>query len=125
MLSESEPPPFAEWAFWCERVTYRSMAPDEIVDASRCSVPVPGSAVRRIRSEVRALAAGLPPAERHRALSWVEGGGCIGAIASLYRGEPCGFSLSHRGAWIKWTVRPYLVFRIGDRARLPVLNGIH
>ncbi|WP_405686384.1 hypothetical protein OG204_20665 [Streptomyces sp. NBC_01387] len=108
-------------AFWCERVTYRTMEADKIAEASRRSVTEPAEAIRRIRADVHELAHTLPPMERHRALSWVDGGGCVGAIAALHRGEPCGFSLSHRGAWTEWTVRPYLAFRVRGEALLPVL----
>ncbi|MER5359195.1 hypothetical protein [Streptomyces sp. NPDC002785] len=109
-------------AYWCERVTYRSMEADEVADVSRSTAADPAEAVRRIRSAVRDLASVLVPIERYRALSWVDGGGCIGAMGALHRGEPCGFSLSHRGTWIEWTVRPYLVIRVGGRHLLPVLS---
>ncbi|MFF2013323.1 hypothetical protein ACFVWY_30260 [Streptomyces sp. NPDC058195] len=68
----------------------------------------PAEAFRLIRVDVRALAAGMQPFERHRVLSWVEGGGCVGPLAALHRGEPCGLSLSLGDAWIEWTVRPGL-----------------
>ncbi|MEU3184680.1 hypothetical protein ABZ707_10760 [Streptomyces sp. NPDC006923] len=51
------------------------------------------------------------------------GGGCVGAIAALHRGEPCGFSLSRRTDWIEWSVRPFLVFDVNDKALLPVLSA--
>lgn len=105
-MREQQPVPPATRVFWCERVTYRTMEADEITDVSRHMALAPAEAIRFIRLNVRALAADQPPMERHRALSWVDGGGCVGAIGALHRGEPCGFSLSHRGAWIEWTVRP-------------------
>ncbi|MET8742709.1 hypothetical protein [Streptomyces sp. NPDC004728] len=105
-MSEQPPVPPATRVFWCERVTYRTMEADEIAEVSRHMALDPAGAIRFIRLEVRALAAGLSPLERHRALSWVDGGGCVGAIGALHRGEPCGLSLSHQGAWIEWTVRP-------------------
>ncbi|MFE2639177.1 hypothetical protein ACFXKS_16585 [Streptomyces scopuliridis] len=95
-----------EHAFWCEQVTYSSLAVDGIADASHHVAPTAAEAIRSIRTAVRALAATLPSIERKRALSWVDGGGCIGAVGALHRGEPCGFSLSHRGRWTEWTVRP-------------------
>ncbi|MGW1844763.1 hypothetical protein [Streptomyces sp. NPDC001966] len=105
-MSEQPPVTPATRVFWCERVTYRTMEADEIAEVSRHMALDPAEAIRFIRLNVRTLVAGLPPVERHRALSWVDGGGCVGAIAALHRGEPCGLSLSHRGAWIEWTVRP-------------------
>ncbi|MFF2330139.1 MULTISPECIES: hypothetical protein [unclassified Streptomyces] len=105
-MREQKPAPSATRVFWCERVTYRTMEADEITDVSRYMALEAAEAVRLIRLDVRALAASLSPMERHRALSWVDGGGGVGAIGSLHRGEPCGFSLSHRGTWIEWTVRP-------------------
>lgn len=99
-------------AFWCERVTFRTIEADEIAEIRRSSTPRPAEAIRQIRVDVRSLTPELPPLERHRALSWVDGGGCIGALGALHRGESCGFSLSHRGTWIEWTVRPYDVLAI-------------
>ncbi|MFI5758989.1 hypothetical protein [Streptomyces sp. NPDC051569] len=108
-------------AYWCERVTYRSMDAGGIADVARYSVARPADAVRSVRVDVRALAAELSPTERHRALSWVEGAGCVGAVAALHRGEPCGFSLSHRDRWIEWTVRPFSTFEASREALLPLL----
>ncbi|WP_326737638.1 hypothetical protein [Streptomyces sp. NBC_01022] len=123
MLSDSEPESPAVQAFWCERITFRTIEADEMAEIHRSSTPSPADAIRQIRLDVHSLAPELPFLERHRALSWVDGGGCIGALGSLHRGEPCGFSLSHRGAWIEWTVRPYAVVHVGDRTQLPVLGG--
>ncbi|MEU3184692.1 hypothetical protein ABZ707_10825 [Streptomyces sp. NPDC006923] len=110
-------------AFWCEQVIYTSMDTEESPVVTRYSVASPAEAVRGVRVAVRALAFALPPVERHRALSWAEGGGCVGAIAALHRGEPCGFSLSRRTDWIEWSVRPFLVFDVNDKALLPVLSA--
>lgn len=121
MLYGPEPAAPVAQAFWCERVTFRTIEADEIVEVRRSSTPRPADAIRQIRVDVRSLADELPPLERHRALSWVDGGGCIGALGALHRGEPCGFSLSHRGAWIEWTVRPHVVLHIDGRTLLPVL----
>lgn len=112
-------------AFWCERITYRTMDADDVADVARYAAAAPAEAIRRIRSEVRELAQALPPVERHRALSWVDGGGCVGAMGALHRGEPCGISLSHRGRWIEWSVRPYLEFTVERGALFPVLCGRH
>ncbi|MET9921706.1 hypothetical protein ABZZ04_32215 [Streptomyces sp. NPDC006435] len=105
-MLDQQPLPSATRVFWCERVTYRTMEADEIAEVSRHMALDPAEAIRFIRLNVRALTAGLHPLERHRALSWVDGGGCVGAIGALHRGEPCGFSLSCGDAWIEWTVRP-------------------
>lgn len=110
-------------AFWCERVTYRTIEAEDIADVRRASTRRAADAIRQIRVDVRSLAPELPPMERHRALSWVDGGGCISALGALHRGQPCGFSLSHRGTWIEWAVLPYLVLQVGGRTRLPVLGG--
>ncbi|MFF2013318.1 hypothetical protein ACFVWY_30235 [Streptomyces sp. NPDC058195] len=108
MLDCRHPTPSATRVFWCERVVYRTSEADEIAEVSRHMACDPAEAIRLIRVDVRALAAGMPPLERHRALSWVEGGGCVGPLAALHRGEPCGLSLSLGDAWIEWTVRPGL-----------------
>lgn len=97
---------YPAWEFRCERVVYRTMEADEVAEMSVRRATDSAEAIRRIRVEVRELASELPPIERHRALCWVDGGGSIGALAALYRGEPCGFALAHRGRWIEWTVRP-------------------
>ncbi|WP_406138465.1 hypothetical protein [Streptomyces sp. NBC_01089] len=112
--------PHPTLAFWCERITYRTLDADDVADVSRYATTAPAEAIRRIRAEVRALAYALPPIERHRALSWVDGGGCVGAMGALHRGEPCGFSLSHQGRWTEWSVRPYLEFLPDGRAPIPV-----
>ncbi|WP_405779239.1 hypothetical protein [Streptomyces sp. NBC_00859] len=107
-------------AFWCERITYRTLDADDPADAERYAVRAPADAVRRIRADVRELASTLPHVERHRALSWVDGGGCVGAMGALHRGEPCGFSLSHERGWTEWTVRPYLDFSVEGGLLLPI-----
>ncbi|MER6505049.1 hypothetical protein ABT218_38585 [Streptomyces sp. NPDC001455] len=72
------------------------MEADEVAEASAGVVVDPAEAIRRIRAEVHERASELPPIGRHRALSWVDEGGSIGALAVLCRGEPCGFALAHR-----------------------------
>ncbi|GGV90125.1 hypothetical protein GCM10015535_45430 [Streptomyces gelaticus] len=121
-MPDQQPVPSVTRVFWCERVIYRTVETDEIAKVSRHLALDPSEAIRFIRLNVRALVTGLPPRERHRALSWVDGGGCIGAIGALHRGEPCGFSLSWGDAWIEWTVRPQLAVHVddaGDDAVLP------
>ncbi|MFF9077516.1 hypothetical protein ACF1FX_21605 [Streptomyces sp. NPDC014646] len=105
------------WEFRCERVVYRSTEADEAAEASAGVVVDPAEAIRRIRAEVHERASELPPIGRHRALSWVDGGGSTGALAALYRGEPCGFALAHRGRWFEWTVRPRPAYGAGDGGR--------
>ncbi|MFF4097344.1 hypothetical protein ACFYYY_26855 [Streptomyces sp. NPDC001834] len=75
------------WEFRWERVVYRSMEADEVAEASVGVVVDPAEAIRRIRVEVRERASALPPIERHRALSWMDGGGSIGALARAVPGR--------------------------------------
>ncbi|MET9484819.1 hypothetical protein [Streptomyces sp. NPDC006638] len=110
--------PSATRAFWCEQTTYDSLHGDDISQISRHSATNPAEAIRHIRVTVRSLASALPPIERHRALSWIDDGGCLGAIAALHRNEPCGFSLSYQEQWIEWTVHPYLRFDVAEELRL-------
>ncbi|WP_381796739.1 hypothetical protein [Streptomyces niveus] len=101
-------------AFWCERVVYETLDSDSRTHTSHCSMPNPAEAIRAIRVDVRALADTLAPVERDRALRWTGCGGSVGAVAALYRGEPCGFSLSSEGRWIEWAVRPYPVSDVNN-----------
>lgn len=119
----ASPCPDTETRYWWERVTYRSLTATglDIKKVERRSVDTPAEAIRQIRASVDALTATLPPKERTRALSWADGGGWVGAIGALHRGEPCGFSLSNRGAWVEWTVQPYPVFRAPETRQLPLL----
>lgn len=119
----ASPCPDIEIRYWYEHITYRSLtaAGSEIDKIERHSARTPAEAIRQIRLSVRALMATLPPEERKRALSWAEGGGCVGAVAALHRGEPCGFSLSHRIAWLEWTVHPYYAFHTPETRQLPLL----
>ncbi|WP_329386703.1 hypothetical protein [Streptomyces sp. NBC_01716] len=119
----ASPCPDAEIRYWYEHVTYRSLtaAGSDVETIERRSARTPAEAIRQIRQSVRALTTTLPPNERKRALSWAEGGGCVGAVAALHRGEPCGFSLSRRGAWVEWTVHPYHVFHTAEARRLPLV----
>ncbi|MFC8824802.1 hypothetical protein ACFT9I_05505 [Streptomyces sp. NPDC057137] len=119
----ASPCPDTEIRYWYEHVTYRSLtaAGSDIDKIERHSARTPAEAIRQIRLSVRALAPTLPPKERKRALSWADGGGCVGAIAALHRGEPCGLSLSRRSAWLEWTVHPYRLFRTPEARRLPLV----
>ncbi|MEU9745669.1 hypothetical protein [Streptomyces niveus] len=119
----ASPCPDTEIHYWCEYVTYRSLnaTSSGIETIERHSAGTPAEAIRQIRVSVRALTSTLPPKERTRALSWAEGGGCVGAIAALHRGEPCGFSLSRHDAWLEWTVHPYHVFHTQEARQLPLV----
>lgn len=92
--------------FWCERLTYRSLTADGIVSIASHRTTNPAQAIRHIRVEVRMFASTLGPRERARAYAWTDSGGCLGALAALHRGEPCGFSLNSPSGWVDWTVRP-------------------
>jgi hypothetical protein len=92
--------------FHYEQVTYGVLDVEGATDVVSRAYTNPAEAVRTVRAAVRALATTLPAAERRRALHWVEHGGSLGALAALHRGEPCGFSLSHRERWIEWTIHP-------------------
>ncbi|AQU68292.1 hypothetical protein [Streptomyces niveus] len=119
----ASPCPESEIRYWYEHIAYRSLtaAGSEIDKIERHSARTPAEAIRQIRLSVRALTATLPPEELRRALSWAEGGGCVGAVAALHRGEPCGFSLSHHRAWLEWTVHPYYAFHTPETRQLPLL----
>ncbi|MFF7360295.1 hypothetical protein [Streptomyces sp. NPDC008125] len=65
------------------------------MDAAHCTTGTALEAIRRVRDEVRAIAAQLPVDEEVEARRWDEGGGCIGALGALHRGEACGFALRH------------------------------
>ncbi|MER6101856.1 hypothetical protein ABT115_05790 [Streptomyces sp. NPDC001832] len=52
------------------------MEAGEVAEMSVGTVDDCAEAIRRIRVEARDLASALPPIERHRELSWVDGGGC-------------------------------------------------
>ncbi|MCP9945042.1 hypothetical protein LUX12_10025 [Streptomyces somaliensis] len=123
--SRGEPPgttpPPTDVAFWCERVRYRSLAVGGADQTTRYEVGTPAEAIRRVRTEVRALASTLPPAERNRAFEWTDSGGCLHAVAALHRHEPCGFSLSAGSAWVEWSVRPFLRFHVPHHRLLPLL----
>ena len=79
-----------------------------------------------MRIAVRAVAMGLEPGERRAALDWVDGGGCIRAIAQLRGGEPCAFAVGHGGTRVVWTARPVLFLPLADRdgRRLPLCAGM-
>lgn len=92
--------------FWCERLAYRSLTANDVVSAAYYATTNPAQGVRKIRVAVRALVSALPTREMARAFEWTDGPGCLGAIAALHRGEPCGFSLSSHDGWVEWTIRP-------------------
>lgn len=100
--------------FWYERIRYRSLTDCDVLSAAYYATTNPDQAVRGIRVEVRTLVSALPTQEIFRALAWADGDGCLGAVAALHRGEPCGFSLSTHDAWIEWTVRPALFLSLAS-----------
>lgn len=105
---------FTHPGFWCERVTYRSLAADDVMSASYYATNNPAQAVRKIRVAVRALASALPTREMARAFEWTDGPGCFGAVSALHRGQPCGFSLSSHDGWVEWTIRPVTFLPLAD-----------
>ncbi|KUL50281.1 hypothetical protein ADL22_07450 [Streptomyces sp. NRRL F-4489] len=98
---------------WCERVVYRSPDADADAVASWVTLAVdsPVRAARAIGADARRMAGGLPGRARRRALWEVEGGGRVGAVAALHRGEPCGLALDCGGVWVEWSARPVLFWR--------------
>ncbi|MEU1087187.1 hypothetical protein ACFYPN_26310 [Streptomyces sp. NPDC005576] len=93
--------------FRCERVTYHTVEADQIVDAAHCTTNTPLEAIRWVQGQVQSIVAQLPPGEAVQARRWDEGGGCIGALAALHRGEACGFTLRHGDFWSEWNLRPW------------------
>ena len=114
----TSPCPESETRFWCERVTLGS----RVEEVAHHSAGNPAEAIRHIRTAVRSTAAMLPPKERERALGWANGAH-LGALAALHRGEPCGFSLSLRSAWLEWTAHPYVVLHPAGRTQLPLVRA--
>lgn len=100
--------------FWYERIRSRSLTDSDVLSAEYHATTNPAEAVRRVRVEVRTLVSALPTQEIFRAVAWADGDGCIGAMAALHRGEPCGFSLSTHDAWIEWTIRPVNFLRLAS-----------
>ncbi|MCX5397996.1 hypothetical protein [Streptomyces sp. NBC_00102] len=92
--------------FRCERVTYSTVEADQIVDAAHYTTDTPLEAIRWVQRQVRDFVAQLPPGEAVQARRWDEGGGCIGSLAALHRGEACGFTLRHGDFWSEWNLRP-------------------
>jgi hypothetical protein len=98
-------PTLTEPGFWLDRIRYTSLADSTVLSAASYATH-PAHALRRIRTEVRTLASGLPTHEMLRAFAWVDGEGVINAGAALRRGEACEFSVRTHDARIAWTVRP-------------------
>jgi hypothetical protein len=99
--------------FWAECVT-------RAADEGACLVAsidtVTGlQAVRWMRISARTLVSLLDDVERDAALSWLDGGGCIGAVAGLRRGVPCAFTIRRGGTWVEWTVRPVVFLPLAGR----------
>ncbi|MFE1406328.1 hypothetical protein ACFW5D_22255 [Streptomyces sp. NPDC058770] len=91
------------------------MEADEVAEASAGVVVDPAEAIRRIRAEVHERTSELPPIGRHRALSWADGGGSIGALAVLCRGRTLRLRARPPGRWPEWTVRPRPASRVRGR----------
>ncbi|MGW2842603.1 hypothetical protein ACWCWD_33045 [Streptomyces sp. NPDC001493] len=107
-MHDSQPPAVSPPSlFRCERVTYSTVEADQIVDAAHCTTGTALEAIRWVRDQVRAIATHLPPGEEVQARRWDEGGGCIGALGALHRGEACGFTLQHGDNWSEWALRPW------------------
>jgi hypothetical protein len=99
--------------FWAECVT-------RTVDEGACLVAsveqvTARRAVGWVRISARSLVSLLDDAERDAALSWLDGGGCIGAVAGLRRGKPCAFRIRRGGTCVKWTVRPVIFLPLAGR----------
>lgn len=75
----------------------------------------PVQAVRWVRIAARTLVSLLDDAERDAALAWLDGGGCIGAVAGLRRGQPCAFMVRRGGTSVEWTVRPVVFLPLAGR----------
>jgi hypothetical protein len=73
------------------------------------------AAVEWVRGSAGPLLSLLDDVERDAALSWLEGGGCIGAVAGLRRGKPCAFTIRRGGTRIEWTVRPVVFLPLAGR----------
>jgi hypothetical protein len=73
------------------------------------------AAVEWVRISAGPLVSSLDEVERSAALSWLEGGGCIGAVAGLRRGVPCVFAIRCGGTKVEWTVRPVVFLPLAGR----------
>ncbi|PJN31687.1 hypothetical protein CG747_44000 [Streptomyces sp. CB02959] len=94
---------FGAAGVWCERVVYRSVRAEEVVSWSALAVADPVRAVRAIRMDARRWAGGAT------------GGGQVGAVAALYRGESCGLALDCGGLWVEWSARPVFFLPVVGR----------
>ncbi|MGG2461597.1 hypothetical protein ACO0M4_17550 [Streptomyces sp. RGM 3693] len=113
---------------WCERVVYRSLDADIVASRVAFAVDSPAQAARAIGADARRMAGGLAGRARRRVLSGVQGGGRVGAIAALHRGEPCGLALNCGGVWVEWSARPVfflpVVSRTGPRCPEVAEGGV-
>jgi hypothetical protein len=103
----------ARRGFWAECVT-RPADEGPCLVASVDMVTA-RQAVGWVRISARSLVSLLDDSERDAALSWLDGGGCIGAVAGLRRGESCVFRIRRGGACVEWTVRPVLFLPLAGR----------
>ncbi|GAA2677316.1 hypothetical protein [Streptomyces lunalinharesii] len=100
---------------WCERVVYRSLDADVVASWASLAVGSPAQAARAIGADARRTAGGLTGRARRRVANGLEGGGRVGAIAALHRGEPCGLALNCGGVWVEWSARPVLFLPVVSR----------
>jgi hypothetical protein len=103
----------ARRGFWAECVT-------RTADTGTCLVASMGTvtaaqAVRWVRISARTLVSLLDYSERDAALTWLDGGGCIGALAGLRRRESCVFRIRRGGTCVEWTVRPVIFLPLAGR----------
>ncbi|MCE4945249.1 hypothetical protein LVX13_19335 [Streptomyces albulus] len=105
---------FGAAGVWCERVVYRSARAEEVASWTVCAVADPVRAVRAIRADARRLAGGVAGGRALRRVAG-DGGGRVGAVAALYRGESCGLALDCGGVWVEWSARPVLFLPVVSR----------
>jgi hypothetical protein len=99
--------------FWAECITHTA-------DVGTCLVASVDTvtalqAVEWVRGSAGPLVSLLDEGERDAALSWLEGGGCIGTVAGLRRGKACTFTVRRGGTLVEWTVRPVVFLPLAGR----------
>ena len=99
--------------FWAECVTRTADTGTSLVASIDTVTAL--AAVEWVRGSAGPLVPLLDEVECDAALSWLEGGGCIGAVAGLRRGEPCAFTVRRGGTCVEWTVRPVVFLPLAGR----------